>query len=83
MSKFANVGDKISFPRTEEETLIFWTDIDAFQQSIKLSEGRPEYTFYDGPPFATGTPHYGYVREYSSLLLSPPFLYYCLTIHLC
>jgi isoleucyl-tRNA synthetase len=29
------------------------------QTSLKLSEGRPPYTFYDGPPFATGTPHYG------------------------
>jgi len=26
-----------------------------------MSEGRPEYTFYDGPPFATGTPHYGHI----------------------
>jgi isoleucyl-tRNA synthetase len=28
---------------------------------LKLSEGRPEYTFYDGPPFATGLPHYGHL----------------------
>lgn len=38
-----------------------WKDIDAFQTSLKLSEGRPEYTFYDGPPFATGLPHYGHI----------------------
>ncbi len=28
---------------------------------MKLSEGKPEYTFYDGPPFATGLPHYGHI----------------------
>lgn len=28
---------------------------------MKLSEGRPVYNFYDGPPFATGTPHYGHI----------------------
>jgi len=28
---------------------------------VELSEGRPRYTFYDGPPFATGLPHYGHL----------------------
>lgn len=28
---------------------------------VKLSEGRENYTFYDGPPFATGLPHYGHL----------------------
>lgn len=28
---------------------------------MKLSEGRPEFSFYDGPPFATGLPHYGHL----------------------
>lgn len=53
--------NKFSFATEEEKILEFWNDINAFQTSLKLSEGRPEYTFYDGPPFATGTPHYGYV----------------------
>ena len=28
---------------------------------IELSKGRDPYTFYDGPPFATGLPHYGHL----------------------
>jgi isoleucyl-tRNA synthetase len=28
---------------------------------VELSRGRPNYTFYDGPPFATGLPHYGHL----------------------
>ena len=28
---------------------------------VELSQGRPRYTFYDGPPFATGLPHYGHL----------------------
>jgi isoleucyl-tRNA synthetase len=28
---------------------------------VELSKGRPNYTFYDGPPFATGLPHYGHL----------------------
>jgi isoleucyl-tRNA synthetase len=54
-----SVGDKFSFSLEEEKILDYWNKIDAFQTSLKLSEGRPEYSFYDGPPFATGTPHYG------------------------
>ena len=57
--KFDSVGDKINFSVEEEKTLSYWNEIDAFKQSLALSEGKPEYTFYDGPPFATGTPHYG------------------------
>lgn len=53
------LGNKFSFAEEEEKILEYWNKIDAFQTSLKLSEGRPEYTFYDGPPFATGTPHYG------------------------
>lgn len=41
--------------------LEFWREIDAFQTQQKLSEGRPEYSFFDGPPFATGLPHYGHI----------------------
>ncbi|KAI1080311.1 isoleucyl-tRNA synthetase [Whalleya microplaca] len=51
----------ISFPRTEEEVLQYWREIDAFQTQLRLTEGKPHFTFYDGPPFATGLPHYGHL----------------------
>lgn len=47
--------------REEEKVGAFWKDIDAFKTSLKLSEGRPAFTFYDGPPFATGLPHHGHL----------------------
>jgi len=50
-----------SFPKAEERIGAFWKEINAFETSVKKSEGKPEYTFYDGPPFATGTPHYGHI----------------------
>jgi len=55
------VPEKISFPSTEEDILSLWERLQAFQTSLKLSEGLPRYTFYDGPPFATGLPHYGHI----------------------
>lgn len=51
----------MNFAKSEEAVLEFWKEIDAFQTSLKLSEGRPVFNFYDGPPFATGTPHYGHI----------------------
>ncbi|CAI8495539.1 unnamed protein product [Hanseniaspora opuntiae] len=53
--------ERFSFPREEERILQHWKDIDAFQTSLKLTEGKPEFSFFDGPPFATGTPHYGHI----------------------
>ncbi|TEB30334.1 isoleucine-tRNA ligase [Coprinellus micaceus] len=56
-----DIGAPFNFPKEEEKVLEYWKEIDAFRTSLKLSEGRPEYSFYDGPPFATGLPHYGHL----------------------
>ncbi|KAG7893564.1 hypothetical protein KL905_002308 [Ogataea polymorpha] len=50
-----------SFPREEEKVLAYWNEINAFHKSLELTKGRPQFAFYDGPPFATGTPHYGHI----------------------
>ncbi len=45
----------------EEEVLAYWKKNNIFEKSI---ENRPEnnaYSFYDGPPFITGLPHYGHL----------------------
>ena len=60
-SKFTNVEDKISFPQTEEKILKYWEKIDAFKTQLEKTKNCPVYTFYDGPPFATGLPHYGHI----------------------
>lgn len=45
----------------EHEVLAYWDKHKIFERSIKeRPESRP-YTFYDGPPFATGLPHYGHI----------------------
>ncbi|CAO1622138.1 unnamed protein product [Jaminaea pallidilutea] len=52
-----------SFPKEEAKVLSYWREIDAFKTSLKQSkeEGRKPFSFYDGPPFATGLPHYGHL----------------------
>jgi isoleucyl-tRNA synthetase len=58
---FSVPPDKLNFPRNEDEIQAYWDKIDAFKESLRRSEGRKLWTFYDGPPFATGLPHYGHI----------------------
>ena len=57
------VEERHDFPAEEEKIVALWERLDAFRTSVARSkaQGLPEYTFYDGPPFATGLPHYGHI----------------------
>ena len=55
------VDPRVSFPKMEESILRFWDENEIFQKSISNREGSDEFVFYDGPPFATGLPHYGHI----------------------
>ena len=49
------------FPAMEEEVLKFWEENKIFEKSVDRIAPKGDYVFYDGPPFATGTPHYGHI----------------------
>ena len=51
----------IDFVKEELEVIKRWDEIKAFERQVELSVGRKPFTFYDGPPFATGLPHYGHL----------------------
>ncbi len=57
---FKPVSNKVDFPKMEEDILKFWKDNDICDKSIKQRPADNEYVFYDGPPFATGLPHFGH-----------------------
>jgi isoleucyl-tRNA synthetase len=59
--KDATEGKDFNFPGEEEAILQFWKETDAFKKQLSLTSGKKEYVFYDGPPFATGLPHYGHI----------------------
>lgn len=50
-----------SFPGREERVLKFWEEREIFKKSVEDRRGKPLFSFYDGPPFATGLPHYGHL----------------------
>jgi len=58
---FKKVDPKQSLPKMEEEVLKFWNEEKIFEKSLEIRKDSQEYSFYDGPPFATGTPHYGHL----------------------
>jgi len=45
----------------EENILDFWNKSKIFQKTIEKESPKGEFVFYDGPPFATGQPHYGHI----------------------
>ncbi len=45
----------------EEEVLAFWQEHGIFKKSVDNRSKNSEFVFYDGPPFATGLPHYGHL----------------------
>ncbi|HMP72866.1 MAG TPA: isoleucine--tRNA ligase [Kiritimatiellia bacterium] len=58
---FKPVSNKVNFPGMEEKVLRFWEEERIFERSVDQRKGSPEFVFYDGPPFATGLPHYGHL----------------------
>ncbi len=55
------VSNKIDFSAQEEAILEFWKSQNVFQRSIEERDPERSFVFYDGPPFATGLPHYGHI----------------------
>lgn len=47
--------------KREEEVLDFWQKNKIFEKSEEKKAPKGEFVFYDGPPFATGLPHYGHI----------------------
>ena len=58
---FRSVDPRQDFPKMEEKILEFWNKNDIFRKSIESRPADNEFSFYDGPPFATGHPHYGHL----------------------
>lgn len=59
-----NKNIKKSVNEKELETLKYWEENKIFEKSLENPAGgapRSAYSFYDGPPFATGMPHHGHI----------------------
>ncbi|HKL17225.1 MAG TPA: class I tRNA ligase family protein, partial [Patescibacteria group bacterium] len=52
---------KFNLPEKEKEILKFWEENNIFKKTLEKDSPKGEFVFYDGPPFATGLPHYGHL----------------------
>ncbi len=58
---FTPVPSQVDFARMETDILSFWESAAIFAKSVAQRADQEHFVFYDGPPFATGLPHYGHL----------------------
>lgn len=58
---YEKVISDFNFVQREQEVLEYWKENKIFEKSVSVREGRPTFTFYDGPPTANGKPHIGHI----------------------
>src|SRR5215213_6487965 len=61
MTRYTPVPTRLNLPATENGVLEHWRRDHTFEKSVAQRAGAPLYAFDDGPPFATGLPHYGHI----------------------
>lgn len=52
-----------NFSENEKKILQFWEENQIFKKTLEKTEDKKPFVFYDGPPFATGLPHYGHLLQ--------------------
>ncbi len=58
---FTPVSNRPDFAKNERAVLEQWQKDETFAKSLEQRKNAPVFRFYDGPPFATGLPHYGHL----------------------
>src|ERR1041384_8578202 len=61
MTRYSPIPTHLDLPALEVTVLERWQRERTFARSVEQRAGAPLYAFDDGPPFATGLPHYGHV----------------------
>jgi isoleucyl-tRNA synthetase len=53
---FPDLPTAIDLPAMEHEVLARWQEGNVFERSLEATAGRPQWTFYEGPPTTNGMP---------------------------
>ena len=61
--KFRDVSSRVDSDELELGVLAFWEKEKIFEESLEKTKNNEVFTFYDGPPYATGKPHYGHILQ--------------------
>lgn len=57
------MADLTNLPNIEHEVLDFWEKEGIFDAVVQNAKDKPDFVFYDGPPFTSGLPHYGHIAQ--------------------
>jgi isoleucyl-tRNA synthetase len=68
-----NFATPPDLPALETQTQAFWEQNETFKKSVESKSADNAYVFYDGPPFATGMPHYGHLLASTTKDVIPRF----------
>ena len=61
MSMYKKVDTSLNFVEREKRIVEYWNENKIFEDSMSVTEGGEEFSFYDGPPTANGKPHIGHI----------------------
>ncbi len=61
---FAKPNTQPNLNEIEQGVSKFWRDNNTFEKSVQNRAGQPAWRFYDGPPFISGTPHFGHIKDF-------------------
>jgi isoleucyl-tRNA synthetase len=66
---FKEVKGRYDGPALEQEVLEFWREHETFEKTLAMSEGRPRFSFNEGPPTANGKPgiHHVLARAFKDM----------------
>jgi len=66
---FKEVTGRYDGPALETEVLEFWREHDVFQKTLDQTEGKPQFSFNEGPPTANGKPgiHHVLARSFKDI----------------
>lgn len=73
MPKLKSLPKRPNLAELEESIQEYWKKNDSFRQSVQMRDPKKSYVFYDGPPFATGLPHYGHLLGSTSKDVVPRY----------
>ncbi|MBU0974696.1 isoleucine--tRNA ligase [Patescibacteria group bacterium] len=73
MPKLKEMPLRPNLAELEESVLEYWQKNKSFEKSVEMRDKSKSYVFYDGPPFATGLPHYGHLLGSTSKDVVPRY----------
>ena len=84
MSMYKKVDTSLNFVEREKQVVEYWNEKKIFEKSMQATEGKEEFSFYDGPPTANGKPHIGsFPERFNSLSSAAKSLAECIDCGRC